>query len=235
MTATAAVWHWPPFRARSIRRLWPIGRTAGRRNWPASPRHIIAMRPRYASAGKRPRRSWRYTNTHRCPQENGRRQTAAAHSAALAWPRVGPSGADEMKNAISFDAIRHVRLGPSHSAVIAGADVYGEETEVFLKTADIPAVVTPLLCCAAAESTRSPPPAGTIIPGCHLPVAKWRTGRSKVNGHPLLILEVAGGSTLVFQFSADGAQQCGQALMGAGTAVATPASEAQASQSPPVK
>src|SRR5580700_9784491 len=126
-----------------------------------------------------------------------------------------------MKNAISLAAVRHVRLGPSHSAVIAGADIYGDETEVFLKTADIPSVAAPLLCCAAAESSRSPPPAGTVIPGCHLPVTKWKTGRSTVNGQPLLILELAGGSTLVFQFAAQGAQQCGQALMNIGAAVAS--------------
>jgi hypothetical protein len=126
-----------------------------------------------------------------------------------------------MKNAISLAAIRHVRLGPTHSAVIVGEDVYGDETEVFLGATDIPNIAASLLCCAAAESTRSPPPAGTIIPGCHLPVIKWKTGRSTVNGEPLLILELAGGSTLVFQFAAQGAQQCGQALMNIGAAVAS--------------
>jgi hypothetical protein len=137
-----------------------------------------------------------------------------------------------MRNAISFEAIRHVRLGPSHSAVIAGADIYGDETEVFLKAADIPSVAAPLLCCAAAESSRSPPPAGTIIPGCHLPVTKWKTGRSTVNGQPLLILEIAGASTLIFQFAAETAQQCGQALM---AAAAAPATGTQANQSPSSK
>jgi hypothetical protein len=137
-----------------------------------------------------------------------------------------------MRNAISFEAIRHIRLGPSHSAVIVGEDVYGVETEVFLKTADIPGVAAPLLCCAAAASSRSPPPAATIIPGCHLPVTKWKTGRSTINGQPLLILEVAGASTLVFQFALQSAQQCGQALMGTGAA---PAPGTQASQSPPAK
>ena len=120
-----------------------------------------------------------------------------------------------MRNVISFGAIRHIRLGPSHSAAIVGEDIYGDETEVFLKTADVPSVAAPLLCCAAAESSRSPPPAGTIIPGCHLPVTKWKTGRSTTNGQPLLILEVAGAGTLVFQFALQSAQQCGQALMGA--------------------
>jgi hypothetical protein len=128
---------------------------------------------------------------------------------------------DWMKNAISFAAVRHVRLGPTNSAVIVGEDVYGDETEVFLKTADIPGVAAPLLCCAAAESTRSPPPAGTIIPGCHLPVMQWKTGRSTINGEPLLILELSGGSTLVFQFASQGAQQCGQALMNTGAAAAS--------------
>jgi hypothetical protein len=139
-----------------------------------------------------------------------------------------------MRNAISFEAIRHVRLGPSHSAVIAGADIYGDETEVFLKTDDIPSVAAPLLCCAAAESSRSPPPAGTIIPGCHLPVTKWKTGRSTVNGQPLLILEIAGASTLIFQFAAQSAQQCGQALIAAGAAAApAPGTQASQSQLPP--
>src|SRR5580658_1890388 len=126
-----------------------------------------------------------------------------------------------MKNAISLAAVRHVRLGPTKSAVIVGEDVYGDETEVFLGTTDIPSIAASLLCCSAAESTRSPPPAGTIIPGCHLPVIKWKTGRSTVNGEPLLILELAGGSTLVFQFAAQGAQQCGQALMNIGAAAAS--------------
>src|ERR1700722_5191282 len=137
-----------------------------------------------------------------------------------------------MKNAISLAAFRHIRLGPTHSAVIVGEDVYGDETEVFLKTADIPGIAAPLLCCAAAESTRSPPPAGTIIPGCHLPVVKWQTGRSTVNGEPLLILELSGGSTLVFQFTSQGAQQCGQALMNTGAASAsTPATKTDQSSS----
>jgi hypothetical protein len=139
-----------------------------------------------------------------------------------------------MRNVISFGAIRHVRLGPSHSAAIVGEDIYGVETEVFLKTADVPSVAAPLLCCAAAESSRSPPPAGTIIPGCHLPVTKWKTGRSTINGQPLLILEVAGASTLIFQFALQGAQQCGQALMETGAAAA-PAPGTQASQSSPTK
>ena len=137
-----------------------------------------------------------------------------------------------MKNAISLAAFRHIRLGPAHSAVIVGEDVYGDETEVFLKTADIPGIAAPLLCCAAAESSRSPPPAGTIIPGCHLPVVKWQTGRSTVNGEPLLILELSGGSTLVFQFTSQGAQQCGQALMNTGAAaVSTPATKTNQSSS----
>jgi hypothetical protein len=128
-----------------------------------------------------------------------------------------------MKNAISIAAVRHVRLGPTNSAVVVGEDVYGDETEVYLKTADIPAIAGPLLCCAAAETTRSPPPAGTIIPGCHLPVIQWKTGRSTINGEPLLILELSGGSTLVFQFASQGAQQCGQALMSTGAAAASTA------------
>src|ERR1700733_5851508 len=126
-----------------------------------------------------------------------------------------------MKNAISLAAFRHIRLGPTHSAVIVGEDVYGDETEVFLKTADIPGIAAPLLFGPAPESARSPRPAGTIIPGCHLPVVKWQTGRSTVNGEPLLILELSGGSTLIFQFASQGAQQCGQALMSTGAAAAS--------------
>jgi len=127
-----------------------------------------------------------------------------------------------MRNAISFGTIRDVRLGVTDSAVVSGVGTNGIESETTFRLADIPSVAVPLLCCAAAGAATPPPLPGTIIPGCHLPVMQWETGRSPVNGEPLLRLIVSGGSVLTFQFPSQAAQQCGQALMNEG-ALASPA------------
>ncbi len=125
-----------------------------------------------------------------------------------------------MRNAISFGSIRDVRMGVTNSAVIAGTDTKGIESEVTFKLSDVPATAVPLLCCAAVGLGTSPPLPGTIIPGCHLPVMQWGTARSNINGEPLLVLTIAGGIVLIFQVPAQTAQQCGQALMNEGAAAA---------------
>jgi hypothetical protein len=131
-----------------------------------------------------------------------------------------------MRNAISFESVREVRIGPTKSAVIAGKDISGAETEAFLKLSDIAKVVPALLCCSHANATASPPLPGTIIPGCHLPIAKWATGRSELNGEPLLIISLFGGTVLTLQFPSQAAVECGQALTSEGIATGpTPGSK----------
>ena len=57
-----------------------------------------------------------------------------------------------MEVRISFDEIRHVRVGATETAIILGKDVFNVPTEVIIKTSDIPAVALPLLCCACAAA-----------------------------------------------------------------------------------
>ena len=127
-----------------------------------------------------------------------------------------------MRNAISLRAVRDVPIGPTDSAIISGEDVSGVPSEVFLKLADIPTIAVPLLRCAAVSAGPAAPLQGSIIPGCHLPVMKWSVGRSNINGEPLLILEVSGGSQLTFQLPAQSARECGQALVNEGSALGLP-------------
>jgi hypothetical protein len=56
------------------------------------------------------------------------------------------------------------------------------------------------------------PKPGTPIKDCHFPVEQWTTGTSNVNAEPVLVLRVAGGISLVFQFPKQSAQDCGRAL-----------------------
>jgi hypothetical protein len=130
-----------------------------------------------------------------------------------------------MRNAISFDSVRDVRIGPTKSVIIAGKDFSGADAEIFLKIADVPKVAAPLLCCAFADQSPSPPLIGTIIPGCHLPIRSFATGISTFNGEPILILEIFGGTTLTFQLPSQSAIECGKQLVQKGEATGPKAGE----------
>jgi hypothetical protein len=128
-----------------------------------------------------------------------------------------------MAGTISIQSIRHVRLGPSRTAIVLGQDQNGMDTDIIFASADAQNIAPQLLCCAALEAGPAPRPLpGTVIPGCHLPVMNWRVGRSHINGEPILEIDVPGNVTLRFQFPASTAQACGQALIDAGVA-ASPA------------
>ena len=116
-----------------------------------------------------------------------------------------------MNNLISLRAIRNVRMGMTNSAVISGEDISGTEVEVTFRLVDIPAVAVSLLCCAAAGAATSPAP-GMIVPQSHLRVMQWETGQSKMNGKPLLVLRLLGGSVLTVEFGRESAVECGEAL-----------------------
>jgi hypothetical protein len=118
---------------------------------------------------------------------------------------------------ISFGSVRDVRIEASSTAAIFGSDVSGAPVEVFVKLDDVPKVAMPLLCCAAVAAGNPDILIHTIIPGCHLPVMRWETSRSPLNGEPLLTISLAGGSVLTFQFPSLAAVQCGQALTREGT------------------
>jgi hypothetical protein len=126
-----------------------------------------------------------------------------------------------MANMIRIDSVRDVRILNRGWAAIACRDHRGVETDIAFSTTDIPAIAPQLLCCAALEAGPDPKPlAATIIPGCHLPVMGWRTGRSTVNGEAILEIDVPGSVTLRFQFPGVTAQACGQALAAEGIAAA---------------
>ena len=127
-----------------------------------------------------------------------------------------------MRIAISFESVRDVRIGPSKTAIISGKDVSGSDAEVFLKLDAVPKVATPLLCCAAVDAGNPNVLIHTIIPDCHLPVMRWETARSTLNGEPILKIYLFGGSVLTFQFAPQSAVQCGQALAQDGMAAGPP-------------
>ena len=119
-----------------------------------------------------------------------------------------------MTQTIVLSSVRGVRVGAKGLAVIAGKDHSGDDIDVIIQSADIGTFIEPLLCCAALESFEPDRslPIGTVVPGCHLPVISWKTGLSNVNGKPALILTVAGGTELTFEFPPESAQDCGRAL-----------------------
>jgi len=45
-----------------------------------------------------------------------------------------------------------------------------------------------------------------------LRVMQWETGQSKMNGKPLLVLRLLGGSVLTVEFGRESAVECGEAL-----------------------
>ena len=57
------------------------------------------------------------------------------------------------------------------------------------------------------------PAVGTGIESVHFPVRAWSVGRSTVNGEPVLLVTLPGGSTLMLQLNGQGALACGQALV----------------------
>jgi hypothetical protein len=102
--------------------------------------------------------------------------------------------------------------------VISATDQFGGPIYVIVNCLEIPKLVGPLLCCAATNSRASlpEPQQHTAITGSHLPVLCWQIGRTTVEGEPVLILTLAGGATLAFQFHPQAARQCGKALEQAG-------------------
>jgi hypothetical protein len=122
-----------------------------------------------------------------------------------------------------IDSVQNVRILNRGWTAIAGRDHRGIETDIAFSIVDASTIAPQLLCCAAIEAGSGPKPLpGTIIAGCHLPVMAWRTGRSPINGEPILEIDVAGGATLRFQFPASAAQDCGKALTAEGAAASPP-------------
>ena len=112
-----------------------------------------------------------------------------------------------------LDAISEVHMGDNGKAEIIASQPLNYPVTATVNIRDVPILAPALLCAAAAYASPTPPPAGTKINPCHLPVMNWQTGLSTVNGEPLLILSVPGGATLVFQFPPQAARDCGQALL----------------------
>lgn len=79
-----------------------------------------------------------------------------------------------------------------------------------------------LLAVSALCRSPSPPAEGTVIQNCHFPVTRWGTGYSNSNGLPALVLEIAGGSQLTFQFDPKTARDCGLSLAQSGRGPSEP-------------
>jgi hypothetical protein len=128
-----------------------------------------------------------------------------------------------MPGNIRMDMIRHVRFAATGWVAVSGSDHTGSSTDIMFSTGDVPDIAPQLLCCAAINAGPQPHPLpGTIIPGCHLPVMAWRVGRSTFNVEPVLEIDVAGGTTLRFQFPASTARDCGKALEAEGVSASPP-------------
>ncbi len=69
-----------------------------------------------------------------------------------------------------------------------------------------------LFAASFAVTIAQPPPEGTRITGCELPVVNWGVALSNASGLPILGLRVAGGADLIFQFDAKAAHACGTSL-----------------------
>jgi hypothetical protein len=129
-----------------------------------------------------------------------------------------------MSVTVKIDSVRDVRITLNGRMIVSGRDERGVDIDILFNSADAPHFAPQALCCAAIEASSDQRPlANTIIPGCHLPVVGWRTGRSQVNGEPILEIDVAGGAILRFQFPASTAQDCGKALLTGGVAASPPA------------
>lgn len=70
---------------------------------------------------------------------------------------------------------------------------------------------------AVASSPFDKPEAGTAIADIILPLTQWETGRTNETGAPVLALDVAGGTRLVFLLSDQVATGLGQALVTEGS------------------
>jgi hypothetical protein len=122
----------------------------------------------------------------------------------------------------------------SDSDVYSVEYVSDNEIRVQMKTAgsqkasirlspDIAAELGHSLLAASAVCSSAPPKpsSGTRIRNAHFPVTGWETGKSSVNGQPVLLLKITGGATLVFQFASATAQAIGGALRAEGEKGAT--------------
>ena len=69
-----------------------------------------------------------------------------------------------------------------------------------------------LLAISAVCNSVSPPSEGTPVENCHFPVLKWGTGVSDRKGLPILLVEIPGGTQLIFEFDPNVARNCGQSL-----------------------
>ena len=122
---------------------------------------------------------------------------------------------------ISLETIRGVQFGRRGEAVISAVNRFGGQTSITVHCLDIPKIVGPLLSYSAkdAKASLSEPERDTIIPESDLPVLHWQMGQPLIDGEPVLVLTLAGGTTLSLKFPPHAAQQCGKALEQAGAAV----------------
>jgi hypothetical protein len=125
---------------------------------------------------------------------------------------------------ISLEIIKNIRFGKRGEAVIAAIDEFGGPIYVKVNCLDIPKITGLLLGCAAINSrtSQSAPRREAIIPNSPLPVLHWQMGKPALDGESILILTLAGGATLAFQFPPQAAQRCGKALEQAGTVTEYP-------------
>ena len=74
-----------------------------------------------------------------------------------------------------------------------------------------------LLAASAVAHVGAIQAPGTPIQDCRLPVRKWGTGHSKLDGMPVVVLEIPGEIQLTFQFDRELAAGCAQALLATAT------------------
>jgi hypothetical protein len=115
---------------------------------------------------------------------------------------------------ISLETIRDIRFGRRGEAIISAVNRFGGQTTITVHCLDIPKIVGPLLSYSAmdAKASLSEPVRDAIIPEGDLPVLHWQMGQQSVDGEPVLILTVAGGTRLALKFPPQAAQKCGKAL-----------------------
>jgi hypothetical protein len=75
------------------------------------------------------------------------------------------------------------------------------------------ALLTASVVCAGEPPK---PESGTAIGNALLLVPRWDTGYNSISGEPTLVLSVAGGTKLGFQFSVESAIECGTSLANIG-------------------
>jgi len=117
---------------------------------------------------------------------------------------------------IDIAKINNLELGPTGQATLAASRTDGADVTIDLPLDEISSLAPALLSAAAIGAALAPPKEPISVGPGHLPVMQWECGISTINGEPILILTVSGGARLMFQFSPEGAQECGEVLVAKG-------------------